>query len=102
LDGYLTNTGGPVSGAGPITYERWGSSSNHSINGYLHYPKDIDRSLNEVDFSNLVCDNLSVDADNIRKYHSDYNNNPPNAISFVTDIAGTSGRCHSEFVLLLF
>ena len=28
----------------------------------------------------------------------DYNNNPPNAISFMTVIAGTSGRLHSEFV----
>jgi hypothetical protein len=28
----------------------------------------------------------------------DYNNNPPNAISFMPVIAGTSGRLHSEFV----
>jgi hypothetical protein len=41
-------------------------------------------------------------ADNIRKYRADYNNNPPNAISFMPAIASTSGRLHSEFVCLLF
>ncbi len=38
----------------------------------------------------------------VRKYHTDYNNNPPNPISFIPDIASTSGRLHSEFVCLLF
>jgi hypothetical protein len=38
----------------------------------------------------------------IRKYRADYNNNPPNAISFMTAITRTSGRIHSEFVRLLF
>ena len=55
-----------------------------------HYPNDIDRSLNETV------------TDKIRKYRADYNNNPPNAISFMTAIASTSGRLHSEFVCLLF
>jgi hypothetical protein len=50
----------------------------------------IDRSLNE-----------SV-VDKIRKYHSTYNNNPPNTISFMSDIDSTSGRLNSEFVRLLF
>ena len=72
LAGYLTNTSGPV----PlvldlhITHERWGSISDPSINGHLHYPNDFDRSLCEAA------------ADKIRKYFDDYNNNPPNDISF--------------------
>ena len=73
-----------------ITPERWRSSSDPDLNGHLRYPNDIDRSLNE-----------SV-VDKIRKYRTDYNNNPPNAISFMTAIARTSGRLHSEFVRLLF
>ena len=41
------------------------------------------------------------------KYRTDYNNkqqinNPPNVISFMSTITSTSGRLHSEFVLLLF
>ena len=49
LAGYLTNAAGPV----PlvldlrIAHDRWGSSSDPSINGHLHYPNDIDRSLND-------------------------------------------------------
>jgi hypothetical protein len=48
LTGYLANVSGPV----PlvldlrIAHERWGSSSDPSINGHLRYPNDIDRSLN--------------------------------------------------------
>ncbi len=38
----------------------------------------------------------------IRKYRADYNNNPPNTVSFMTGIVSTSGRLHSEFVRLLF
>ena len=37
----------------------------------------------------------------IRKYR-DYNNNPPNSISFMPVIASTSGSLHSELVHLLF
>ena len=48
-----------------ITYERFGSSPDPSISGHLHYPNDVDRSLNETA------------ADKIRKYRTDYNNNPP-------------------------
>ena len=43
-----------------------------------------------------------AEADKIRKYHADYNNNPPNSISFMPAIASTSGRLHSEFVRFLF
>ena len=73
-----------------IAYERWGSSSDPSFSGHLHYSNDVDRSLNETA------------VDKIRKYHSDYNNNPPNGISFMTGIPSTSERLHSEFVILLF
>ena len=31
-----------------IAHDRFGSSSDPSINGHLHYPNDLDRSLNEV------------------------------------------------------
>ena len=41
-------------------------------------------------------------AEKIRKYRADYNNRPPSAVSFMTTIASTSGRLHSEFVRLLF
>jgi hypothetical protein len=42
---------------------RWGSRSEPSRNGHLHYPNDIDRSLNEVA------------TDKIRKYDTEYNMN---------------------------
>ncbi len=94
LVGYLANAAGPV----PlvldlrIAHDRFGSSSDPTLNGTLHYPNpnDIDKSLNEVA------------VDKIRKYRADYNNNPPNAISFMPAIASTSGRLHSEFIRLLF
>jgi hypothetical protein len=41
-------------------------------------------------------------ADKVRKYRADYNMNPPNTVSFMSVIASTSGRLHSEFVRLLF
>jgi len=50
LVGYLANVGGPV----PlvldlrIVHERFGSSSNPSLDGNLHYPNAIDRSINEA------------------------------------------------------
>ncbi len=75
-----------------IAHDRFGSNSDPTLNGTLHYPNpnDIDRSLNEAA------------ADKIRKYRTDYNNNPPNSISFMLAIASTSGRLHSEFIRLLF
>ncbi len=69
-----------------IVHERFGSSSDPSINGHLHYPNDVDRSLNET----VV--------DKIRKYRPDYHNNPPHDVSFIPVIVSTSGRLHSEFV----
>ena len=73
-----------------IAHERWGSSTDPTLNGHLHYPNDLDKPLNEAA------------ADKIRKYRTDYNNNPPNSISFMSVIASTSGRLHSEFVRILF
>ncbi len=55
-----------------------------------HYPSNIDRSLHDGA------------AAKIRKYRGDYNNNPPNTVSFMPPIPSTSGRLHSEFVRLLF
>ena len=80
LAGYLTNVTGPVSLTLDlrITHERWASSVDTSINGHLHYPNDLDRTLNE-DAS-----------DKIRTYHVDYNNRPPNTLSFMTVITSTS------------
>ena len=73
-----------------IAHDRWGNSSDPSINGHLHYPNDMDRSLNE-----------SV-TDKIRKYRTDYNNNTPSCVCFMPAITSTSGRIHSEFVFPLF
>jgi hypothetical protein len=70
--------------------ERFGISSDPSLNGNFHYPNDIDRSLNETV------------TDKIRKYLTDYNNNPPSGVSFMTVMGSTSGRLHSEFIRLLF
>ncbi len=91
LAGYLTIATGPV----PLVldlrlvHDRFGSSSDPTLNGKLHY-NDIDKSLNE-------------DAnDKIRKYRADYNNNPPNTVAFMPGIAGTNGRLHSDFIRLLF
>lgn len=73
-----------------IAHERFGRSSDPSLNGNLHYPNAIDRSLNEAA------------TDKIWKYRADYNNNPPTAVSFMPAVASTSGRLHSEFIRLLF
>ena len=73
-----------------IAHERWGSSSNPSLKGHLHYPNDSDGPLNEAA------------ADKIREYRADYNNRPSNAISFMPAVASTTGRLHCEFVRLLF
>ena len=49
LTGYLVNASGPV----PlvldllIAYDRFGSSFDPNISGHLHYPNDLDGSLNE-------------------------------------------------------
>ena len=65
-----------------IAHESWGRSSDPTLNGHLHYPNDLDKPLNEVT------------TDKNRKYRTDYNNNPPNVISFIPSIPNTSGRLH--------
>ena len=42
-----------------IDHERWGNSTDPTLNGHLHYPNDLDKPLNESG------------TDKIRKYHSD-------------------------------
>jgi hypothetical protein len=50
LAAYLANAAGPV----PlvldlrIAHDHYGSSSDPNLNGHLHYPNDIDRSLNQA------------------------------------------------------
>jgi hypothetical protein len=47
-----------------MAHERFGSISDPSINGHLHYPNDLDGPLNDAA------------ADKIRQYRADYNNRP--------------------------
>jgi hypothetical protein len=90
--GYLPNETDPVSLVLDlrIAHDRFGSSSDPSLNGNLHYPHNKDRSL------------IETDGDKIRKYHTDYNNNPPHNVTFIPVIVSVCGRLHSEFVRLLF
>ncbi len=91
MAGYLANAPGPVPLVMDlhIAHDRFGSSSDPSIKGHLHYPDDLDRSLNEAA------------TDKIRQY-ADYKNRPSNASSFMPAIASTSGRLYGELVRLLF
>jgi hypothetical protein len=73
-----------------ITHDRFGSSSDPNLNGKLHWHNDIDQSLNEAN------------PDKIRKYHDDYNHNPPTTTAFMTAIVSTSGRIHIDFIRILF
>jgi hypothetical protein len=85
LAGYLANEAGrmPLVLDLHIADDRVGSSTDPTLN-------KLDQSLNDTS------------ADKIRKYRADYNNNPPNTVSFMPAIASTSGRLHSEFIRLLF
>jgi hypothetical protein len=82
LVGYLGNETDPV----PlvldlrIAHDRVGSSTDPTLNGHSKYPNNLDQSLNDAV------------ADKIRKYRADYNNRSPSAVSFMPDIASTSGR----------
>ena len=82
---YLPNVTVPVSLVLDlhIVHDRFGRNFDLNLNGHLHYPDDIDRSLNETV------------TDKIRKYRSDCNNNPPNTTSFMPVIGSTSGRLYS-------
>jgi hypothetical protein len=73
-----------------IAHDRVGSTTDPNLNGHLKYPNNFDQSLNHAA------------ADKVHKYRADYNNRPPSAVSFMTAIASTSVRLHSEFVRLLF
>jgi hypothetical protein len=73
-----------------VKTQQFGGSSDPNLNGNLHYPNNIDRSL------------IETADDKIRKYCVDYNYNPPHSVSFMSVIASTSGRLHSEFVRLFF
>jgi hypothetical protein len=72
LVSFLVNVVGPVSLVVDlnITHDLFGSSSDPSLNGHLHYRNYIDKSLNETA------------SDKIRKNRSDYNNHPPTSVSF--------------------
>jgi hypothetical protein len=73
LVGYLTNVVGPVSLVMDlrIAHDRVGSSTDPTLNGHLRYPNNLDQSLNDAA------------THKIRKYRADYNNNPPNTVSFM-------------------
>ncbi len=73
-----------------IAHDRVGSGTDPTLNGHLKYLNNLDQSLHDTT------------TDKVRKYRTDYNNNLPNTVSFMTAIASTSGRLHSEFVRLLF
>ncbi len=73
-----------------IAHDRVGSSTDPTLNGQLRYPNNLDQSLNDTTDEKVLI------------YRTDYNNNPPNTVSFMPAIASTSGRLHSEFVRLLF
>jgi hypothetical protein len=89
---YLANTTDPVSLVLDlrVAHDRVGSSDDPALNGHLHYPNNLDQSLNDAA------------ADKIRRYRSDYNNNPPRGVGFMPAIDSTSGRLHSEFIRILF
>jgi hypothetical protein len=75
LTGYLVNESGlvPLVLDLRIAHDCFGSSSDPSLNGNLHYPNNIDESL------------IETTDDKIR-------------VSFMPVIASSSGRLHSEFV----
>ena len=89
LTAYLANAGGlvPLVLDLRIAHERWGSSSNPSLHGQLHYPADLDSPLNEA---------------TVIQYRADFNVRPPHDISFMPAVASTSDQFHCELVSLLF
>jgi hypothetical protein len=92
VTGYLANVAGPVTLVLDVrvAHDRFVSSADPALNGHLRYPNNLDKSLNDVP------------VDKIRKYRADYNNNPPSVVSFMSAVASTSGRLHSEFIRILF
>ena len=92
LAGYLANVAGPVPSVLDlrIAHERSGSSSDPSINGRLHYPNDVDRSLNEAAADKL--ENIALTVITIPLTLS------PLCLLMLVRL----GRLPSEFVRLLF
>ena len=70
LGGYLAILTEPVSLVLDlrVDHDRIGSSTDPALNGHLRYPNNLDQSLNDTS------------ADKIRRYHTDYNNNPPRGV----------------------
>ena len=93
LDPYLVNVKGPV----PlvldlrIAHESWGSISNPSPNGHLHYPTDMDRTLNEAALSKSYNTVLTIIVVPLTIFPQ-----------FMSAIISTAGRLHCEFVCLFF
>jgi hypothetical protein len=84
MTAYLVNVSGPVSLLLDlqIKHGRFGNSSDPSLNEHLHYPNDLDGTLNKI-----------VN-DKIRQYRADYNNRPSNVMSFMSDIVSTNNIRH--------
>jgi hypothetical protein len=78
---YLPNVTGPGSLVPDlrIDYDRFVSRSDPILNGHLHYPNDIDKSLNEAA------------TDKVRNFRYDYKNNPSRVASFMTVISSLTG-----------
>jgi hypothetical protein len=70
--------------------ELGGYLSNVDPPGHLRYPNNLDQSLNDTS------------SDKIRRYRTDYSNNPSRGVGFMFTITSTSGRLHSEFIRILF
>ena len=70
-------------------HERFGSSSNPSLNGQHPPPEDIDKPLNEPA------------PDKIRDYRVDYNNRPSDPISFMSVVSNTTDCLECELVRIL-
>jgi hypothetical protein len=92
LTAYLANASDPVSSVLDlfIAHDRFGSTSDPSLNGHLHYPNDIDKSLNETI------------SDKNRRYRSDYDKKKPTSVSCIPTVASTPRKLLGEVVRLLF
>jgi hypothetical protein len=69
-----------------VAHDRVGSRTNPDLHGHLRYPTNLDQSLNDTSNTKL------------RKYHTDYNFNPPRGVGFIPAMPSTSDLLHSEFI----
>ncbi len=63
LVGYLATqpvVGPSAFGPGHSDHTRWGSISDPTLNGHLHYPNDIDWSLNEARLENVALTIITI------------------------------------------